>query len=91
MIKVLIIDKNEQDSIKIANKIAKLYSELAFITISDINNAMEIIKFDKPQVVVVNLEMEDSRGRDLLERLARWDFKILIFQDNELFEIVSKT
>lgn len=91
MLKVLIIDKSEKNSLIIAKKIAALYNDLSIITISDIDNAMELIKSEKPQVVVVSLEMKDAKGRDLLERLVRWDFKILIYQDEELYEIINKT
>jgi len=91
MYSVLIIDKNEKRSLEIAKQVTLLYSELSIITISDIDSAMKKIKSEKPQLVVVSLEMKDSKGRDLLERLVKWDFKILIYQNNELYEIVSRT
>lgn len=90
MLQVLIIDKNAKNSIKIVKNITELYTDLSIVTITDIDEAMKVIKSEKPHLVVVNLEMKDSKGRDLLECLMKWDFKILIYQDDELYEIISK-
>ncbi|MCX6153791.1 MAG: response regulator [Candidatus Kapabacteria bacterium] len=85
MLKVLIINNNDNTNINIAKKIAELYSEVSFFTISNIDQAIEQIHKEKPQIVVVNLSMKDSKGRDLLERLAKWDFEILVYNNDELY------
>lgn len=90
MLKVLIIDKNTDNGIKIVKKITDLYTDLSIVTILDIDKAIKAIKSEKPHIIVVNLEMKDSKRRDLIERLKKWDFKILIHQDVELYEVIRK-
>lgn len=66
MLKVLIIDGSEENSIKIAKKITELYNDLSIITISDIDNATDFIESEKPQIVVLNLELKDTKERFFL-------------------------
>jgi len=91
MITVLIIDGKGIQTLKIAKKIAALYSDLSIITTSDADEAMKALKSEKPQVVVMSIDTEETKGRDLLEQIMRWDLKIFIYRDEELLEIFRKT
>ncbi len=48
---VIIIDKNAKNSMKIVNKITELYNDLSVVAISDIDEAVKVIKSEKPHLV----------------------------------------
>jgi response regulator of citrate/malate metabolism len=85
MYSALIVEKNQKRILEIAKKIVNLFPDLDINPASDIESAISIIKSEKPKVVVLNLDMKDSKGRDLLERLVRWEFEILIYKGDELY------
>ena len=89
MLKVLIIDGEEDSNVIIAKGISELYSDVSIVNVTTIDDALEHIKNDKPDIAVINIDMKDPKGRNILERLMSWEFKILIFQTGELYEIMG--
>ena len=87
MFSVLIIEKDYKKMLEIAKKIVVLFPKSDIITSFNIETAIEIITKQSIQVVVVSLDMKDSKGRDLLERLGSWDFEILIYKNNEIYSM----
>ncbi|MDT3741023.1 MAG: hypothetical protein RO257_16155 [Candidatus Kapabacteria bacterium] len=87
MFSVLIIEKDSKKMIEIAKKIVVLFPKSDIIPSFNIENAIEIIKKQSIQVVVVSLDLKDSKGRDLLERLGNWEFEILINKNNEIYSM----
>ncbi len=85
MLQVLIIDRNEKNVLNIAKKITDIYVDPCIVSIADIDDAIEIINTECPDVVVVSLDTKDTKNRNLLDRLVKWKFEILIFQNDELY------
>ncbi len=91
MLKVLIIDGEEENNLLIARKISELYSDVSIVNVTTVDDANEHLQNEKPDIVVINLVSHDTSGNDLLEKLRRWDFKIMVFHNNELYEIIGKS
>ena len=87
MFSVLIIEKDSKKMIEMAKKIVVLFPNSDIIPSYNIESAVEIITKQNIQVVVVSLDMKDTKGRDLLERLGSWEFEVLIYKNNEIYSM----
>jgi len=85
MIKVMIIDKNKSKSLKIAQHISEIYSDLSIIDVTDYDHYHDKLKTEKPQVVVCGLDSKDSINRNVIDSLITKNLEVLIYQNDELF------
>jgi two-component system, LytTR family, response regulator len=78
MIRTLLID-DEIDSIRILHRLLEAYCPQVYIvgTASGVEDAVELIRETKPDLVLLDIEMSQGNAFDLLNQLQPLDFQVI--------------
>lgn len=78
MINCLIIDDEENGRLNLARLAQEYCPELHLIgEASGVNEAIEIIKLKKPQLLLLDIEMKDGTGFDVLEACQQYQHEVI--------------
>lgn len=87
MLKILIVDDEPKARKVISGILEKHFNNLSITTASGIKAAIEIINRNKPDILLLDIQLEDGTGFDLLRKLEQIDFKIIFVTAYEKFAI----
>src|SRR5579872_3779364 len=78
MIRTLLID-DEIDSIRVLQRLLESYCPQVYIvgTASGVEDALELIRETKPDLVLLDIEMSQGNAFDLLNQLQPLDFQVI--------------
>jgi two-component system LytT family response regulator len=88
MIKAVIID-DEQSSVDLTSGMLAFYKDNISLcaTGNSVEEGYQLISTHKPNLVFLDVEMEDGSGFDLLNRLGRIDFKVVFITAHNEFAL----
>jgi len=87
MLKILIVDDEPKTRKVISAILEKHFNNHSITTASGIKAAIEIINRNKPDILLLDIQLEDGTGFDLLRKLEQIDFKIIFVTAYEKFAI----
>jgi two-component system LytT family response regulator len=78
MLRTIIIDDEDHQRLTIEKMVKRHCPDLALVAQADgVKSGMEAIKKHKPDLILLDIKMDDGTGFDLLERLQPIDFKVI--------------
>lgn len=66
---VLVVEDSQPDQVLTAQRIREKWEDVVILTSSSFANAMEIIKNQHPDMVLLDLNLDDSMGTDTLKNI----------------------
>lgn len=88
MIKTIIID-DEQSSVDLASNMLRFYKDNISLVASgnSVEEGYQLIRLHKPDLVLLDVHMEDGSGFDLLNKLGTIDFKVIFITAHHEFAL----
>lgn len=85
---VIIID-DEQEAIRCIKQLLNIFCPQVSIcgTANNINESISIIKNQKPDLVIVDVELQNENGFSLLEKFPERDFQVVFMALNESYAL----
>ncbi len=78
MIRTIIIDDEERGRRTLKSQISRYCPELEIVgEANGVNTGLEIVRKEKPDVVFLDIQMQDGTGFDLLEQLHQVNFAVI--------------
>lgn len=88
MIKAVIVDDIENSRITLADDLKNYCKDIFIVGEADsVANGIQLIKMTKPEIVFLDIELQDGTGFDILEKLDKIDFKIIFITGNDSYGI----
>ncbi len=79
MLKTLIVEDNTKSAELLSGYIKNLFSDLELVGIaSNVEQAVELIYSHKPQIVFLDINLQEDSGFDVLKRTNTDDFEVII-------------
>lgn len=86
--KIVIVDDIEKVRFSLKTLIAENYPQATIVgEAHDVNSAIETINNSKPDVVLLDIQMPDGSGFDLLKKLMPVNFKIIFITAHQEFAL----
>jgi two-component system LytT family response regulator len=74
----VIIDDNPEIQLLLSNLLGEYFPEIEIKgTASSLNNAVELIRNENPDIVFMDIELEDGTGFQVLQKLKPYSFKLI--------------
>ena len=54
-----------------------------------VEKAIKAIERDKPDMIIADIKLTDKNGQNLIERLGKWDFEIIILENGDFYKLIS--
>lgn len=88
MIKAVIID-DEQSSVDLTSNMLRFYKDNISLAASgnSVEEGYQLIRMHKPDLVFLDVHMEDGSGFDLLNKLGNIDFKVIFITAHNEFAL----
>ncbi|TAJ70140.1 MAG: response regulator, partial [Gallionellaceae bacterium] len=88
MIKAIIID-DEQSSVDLTSNMLRFYKDNISVVASgnSVEEGYQLIRMHKPDLVFLDVHMEDGSGFDLLNKLGSIDFKVIFITAHNEFAL----
>lgn len=88
MLKILIVEDSPMYVALLRNKLSEINIPLQIIgDAPSINKAIKIISTQKPDVIILDVNLEDGTGFDLFKEIYYKDFQIIFASSHECFAI----
>ena len=86
--RVIIVDDEKRIRSSLRNVLALHYPNATVVAeAEDVNSAIEIIKTNNPDVVLLDIKMSDGTGFDLLKQLLPFTFKVIFITAYDQYAI----
>lgn len=87
MLKILIVDDEPKARKVIASILEKYFNNLSITIAHSIKSAIETININKPDLLLLDVQLDDGSGFDLLSKLEQINFKIIFVTAYEQYAI----
>ena len=88
MIKAVIIDDIERSRTSLADDLARYCPDITIVgEASSVKTGVEAIRKHKPDVVFLDIQLEDGNGFNILEQVGKTDFKVIFTTGSDEYGI----
>jgi len=85
-LKIMVVESNDELAREILEVLGKQWPEVTLVAVHTGNNGLELVRRESPDMVIVDLELPDIRGPEMIKRfrlLSKAPVLVLSIKGNE--------
>lgn len=85
---IVIIDSNKLKIRYLSSMINMLYQKVKLIgTENTLESGIKLIESKKPDIVILDMNLKDQKGKSFLERFNNLNFEVIINEDDDFYRL----